>query len=688
MEDKSKKELGYTIQELAKMALPSFPSTIRGLTKFMQRAAVPRQRRQGRGGGWGYLLKDMPASLRLAIESKTAEREAFDKSGINLDTLLYGSAVDYNRRKADKYLVLIKEYGHLRGAELISALERERAENPDTPSYPRFVAARRDYQRGGVASLLGRYGNRSHQSTVSNDYFDYFKELFLKEGAPSANSCWRMVAGRYVDVNKIFEFPSSASFLRRLRTEVPASTEYLARHGFQKWNRKFGNYIERDYSSLKAGQCWVSDHAQLDVATELKNRKAVFPWITSFRDMKSCRWLGWILHPDPPNSDHIFQAFYQSVSSFGLPDDLLIDNGRDFRCHDFAGGRKTHCVKIDEAKAVNMLSLLNVTVHFAIPRNAQAKPIERDFLSIKEMLSKHLVGYRGGNVGERPEKLVDEIKSGKILDFNDLQAIFDDFIKNVLNKTPSGGKVLRGRSPDDQWNLENPVRRSVSKDALKLFCMRTSRPVTIGRNGLKDSEFGVRYWAEWMVKLKGRKVYLRRDIKDFTEAWIFGEGDEYLGNAYIVESVPVFVKSGLEKQMLRDAQAAKRREVKIVKEAAEITTTRTAVERVSDMKRAATILNDNPVPAQEQTIFELPNTKMDQVILKKRRMAQHGKADITDYSAALKLDSKRRELEAEKAKIPCWQWEKEEREEKIKRLEEELEALSINPKPLLKSAQG
>ena len=52
-----------------------------------------------------------------------------------------------------------------------------------------------------------------------------------------------------------------------------------------------------------------------------------------------------------------------------------------------------------------MLDELNVKVHFALPYNAQTKPIERDFLKIKELLSKHCVGYRGGNVVERPEKL-------------------------------------------------------------------------------------------------------------------------------------------------------------------------------------------------------------------------------------------------------------------------------------------
>lgn len=75
---------------------------------------------------------------------------------------------------------------------------------------------------------------------------------------------------------------------------------------------------------------------------------------------------------------------------------------------------------------------MNVKVHFALPYNAQTKPVERDFLKIKELLSKHCIGYRGGNVVEHPEKLANEIKAGKIMQFEDFKKIFNDFILNVL----------------------------------------------------------------------------------------------------------------------------------------------------------------------------------------------------------------------------------------------------------------
>ena len=113
-----------------------------------------------------------------------------------------------------------------------------------------------------------------------------------------------------------------------------------------------------------------------------------------------------------------------------------------------------------------MLKELNVNVHFALPYNAQTKPVERDFLKIKELLSKHCVGYRGGNVVERPEKLAKEIKDGKIMEFEDFKELFDKTIINILNKRPSNGKNLNGGCPDDLFHEEYKEKIVTSKDAL------------------------------------------------------------------------------------------------------------------------------------------------------------------------------------------------------------------------------
>ena len=174
----------------------------------------------------------------------------------------------------------------------------------------------RRYREDGINGLLARYGHTNSRVNISDAYYDYFKNLYLIEGAPSLQSCWESTLGyamRKDGINKL-GFPSYMSFKRRLEREIPKQSIYLARYGEAAWNRKYGSYIERDYSNIICGKVWVSDHAQIDVACLTENGNVVFPWVTAWRDYKSGKWLGWLLQCGHPNSDHIFQSFCRDNS--------------------------------------------------------------------------------------------------------------------------------------------------------------------------------------------------------------------------------------------------------------------------------------------------------------------------------------------------------------------------------------
>src|SRR5690606_24941076 len=114
-------------------------------------------------------------------------------------------------------------------------------------------------------------------------------------------------------------FPSHAAFMRRLKREVPEAAICLKREGESRYNRKFARYINRNTRNIPAGACWISDHAQIDVMVLDKKGKPVAPWVTVWRDMSSGKWLGWFVHTEAPNSDHIFQAFFYAAQAHGLP---------------------------------------------------------------------------------------------------------------------------------------------------------------------------------------------------------------------------------------------------------------------------------------------------------------------------------------------------------------------------------
>lgn len=596
------------------------------------------ERSQGQEPGFVGASAPAPA----AVFSQLTEKD--------VDLEIYSAAPEFARRKADKYMQILKASAGLKGDELKDFIAEWNREHPTfTTSYPRVIEARKLYLEQGIAGLLAQYGKSAGNTSIKDDWFEYFKAAYLKEGAPSLKSCWVKAIG-YAKKSepelKINAFPSMKSFMRRLEKEVPKESIFMARHGEEAWNRKYANYIDRDYTNLLPGECFVGDHAQVDIAVALPNGKYCFPWVTAWRDFKTGKWVGWMHHAEAPNSDHVFQSFYYAVSQWGLPSDVYIDNGKDYRCRDFANGRpRFHKVGVDKDKAAPMLSLLGITPHFSLPYNAQAKTIERDFLKNKHWFSMHLPGYRGGDVTERPEKLATEIKTRKILPWAEYVELIDGFITGVLNKMPSKGKVLQGRCPDEAWAAEYKARKVVSKDALKLFCMRTSRPLTIMRNGVQDSEIGLKYWAEWMSGLKGVKVYLRRDINAYQDAWVFrAENDEYLGRAVIAETAAALAKTDLEKKRLKELMASKKAARKVARSFIKNNELPSPSEAVAHMAAGINALNEErgyaPNEEAEVNTLMLANTTMDKVVGRERQMQRAGTYDLSSIQPPARKEKK------------------------------------------------
>ena len=566
---------------------------------------------------------------------------------------LYAKASITARKQADKYLELINLTKYMKHSAIIEFLQDWNEKHPDKKSsYASLHRAKTNYKKFGISALLSKKGIKQTKP-IDAKYFEYYKSLYLKEGAPSAFFCWQVTLG-YAKKHEDFDasnFPSYKTFDRHLKKEIPEQAIYLARYGQAAWNKKYATYIPRDYLNIKAGSCWVSDHAQIDVAVDF-NGTTYFPWVTVFRDVKTSKWLGWFLHLDAPNSDHIFQTFYYAVQKFGIPDDVYLDNGKDYRCKDFAGGRKQRTGKIKvqhlRDKENSLIRNLGIDVHFALPYNAQTKPIERDFLKVKTFMSKGFVGYRGGKITERPEKLKNEIKNNKIMQFDEFKTVFDDFIENYLNKKPSSGKVLQGKSPDELWVEEFKVKKVISKDALKLFCMRTSKDVKISRNGIYDSQFGVTYWADWMVYEKGRKVFMRRDVNAYQEAWVFdAQTQEFLGKANTFSPISFLAKTNVEKAIYKKALAIKKKEQKILKS---FINTKYQTSNVEIVKNLVKSLDKKEFNSKVK-ISEIANTAMDKIVQNERKNDYMSKLEENNIKPVFKTESEKRRWEEMQSRL-------------------------------------
>lgn len=627
----------------------------------ISKQALHRQRIKGKirgrlAGGVGpeyeFLLPALPVEAQERHWSSQNPLAAAPAGHSDAD--IYAAAPEHARRKADKYLQVITAAGALTGASLKRFVDEWNDHNPgNRTSYPRLLAARKQYREQGIAALLGKWGKRSCATTVPDDLYVYFKSLYLCDGAPSAVSCWKITLG-YASKNSrnTAEVPSHAAFMRRLRKEVPEQAVYTARKGSAAANKRYGFFIKRDYSDLLAGECLVSDHAQLDVACVYKDRgreKIAYPWVTAWRDFKSGFWTAWDLHVEPPCSDHIFLTTYRTGVTHGIPLYMILDNSKDFRCKSFAGGRNHHKLDVDEAKMTSLTAALEITTIFAWPYNAQSKSIERDFLRNKEWFSKHSPLYRGGNVLERPEDHEKHKKSGAVMTIDELREILDGFIENVVALTPVSSGYRAGKCPREIWEEEYPQAikrgkvRHVSKQALMLFCTQTSAVRQIGRRGFHDAELGVYYYDYWMEGQRGRKVYLRRDPQDVREAFVFDAlNHSFINTAFLLPEVAAIAETEVSRRELKEQIRLKRMSDRLIKIASRPDLDIDFRERQNMLALGTNALNEirGYVPRRIETSPRVHLTRMDEVAADAKRKKGANTADLSELAASLKEPEK------------------------------------------------
>jgi hypothetical protein len=544
--------------------------------------------------------------------------------------------------------VILAECAGLKGAALEEFVARKKAENPSER-----LSAQTIYRWRGKRSdcapeeFIGKYGKRRGVSDVPDDLFDYFKKSYMTQGQTSAHSCWMSTMG-FARKNgyDIDALPKAGAFMRRFNNEVPKDAAYAARHGMAAADRKYGDFIIRNYDNVLSGEVWVSDHVQLDVAAWHSHEgrtKAVFPWVTVMRDFKSGYWVGWYLHADAPNSDHIFTAFYRAAMAHGIPSGLYLDNGKDYRCRDFAGGRESKIkVALDRLKATSMCGQLGIEVKYAIPYNAQSKPIERDFLNNKIWFSKHNPGYRGGNVVERPDDLNDKIKAGKIMTVEEVDALFATYITQVAMVLPimSRKSFRYNKSPAGIWNAERgeAVRRgavkAVTERSLAMFCCRTTKVIKIGKNGVYDSSLGSYYYDFWMSGMKGRAVYLRRDPRDIEKAWVFdAEMDTLIDSATADHGAHAWARTEEQQKELSRVIARKKDSAKALKILAEPGGEVPAEEHVDNLAEYAAHLQSKSGPVADSSDVKpaVMITKMDIDLASRDKRAKEGEQDLSAF---------------------------------------------------------
>lgn len=365
-----------------------------------------------------------------------------------------------------------------------------------------------------------RGGHNRGITAIPDEMWNRFLQLYLRETKPTAKMCYQIVKME-LQSNGV-EIPSLRSFERRIN-ELPLAVLIRGREGEKAFEDKCVPTAERDYTTIQSNTLWVSDHHVWDIHVSVKDGdtyRLIRPWGTYWMDMRSRLVTSSLVRNQNPNSNGVLIAFTEGVKKFGIPEGVYLDNGADYKSGDMFNDKKL------QEKFGSLSSLMGITVHYAIPYNAKAKPIERMFNTFEQQFGKMFNSYLGRNSVERPKDLA-KLGLEQYPTLEEFIEIHDRYISEFYHQAPHSGKGMNNKTPEVVYAQNLVVKRTASNDVLDMWLMRTiNKPRTVQKNGVTIDK--VCYSSDDMVKYIGQKVYVRHKPDDMSYVHLHDLEGNYL----------------------------------------------------------------------------------------------------------------------------------------------------------------
>ena len=478
--------------------------------------------------------------------------------------------------------------------------------------YRRWKSIKQD-DLDGLIDKRGKW--KKGKSDIQPEAWDAFLYFYLQEAQHPMMKCYEymklLLREEHPDL--VADIPSYTTFTRRVKSDIPEAVEVLGREGQKAFRDRCAPYIRRTYEGMASNEWWIADNHTFDVITQGDNGQRHRLYLTAFFDARSGIFTGCYVTLNP-SSQATLIALRKGILKYGIPENIYVDNGREFLTFDIGGlGHRKKKPKDGQERfePPPVFERLGIKMTNAIVRNAKAKIIERRFRDVKDHLSRLFDTYTGGNVLEKPERLKGVLKNGEI----PLDSTFTETVEELLdwyfNQQPYGGEVVadRGKPRQQVYNENLHTRRVAGAEDLNLMLMRSARPQKVPRRGVHLDIAGQRldYWNDDMLmNLLGKQVYFRYDPDDLSEVRVYDLEDRY------IMTVPVdntaVLTYGASREDVKEAMGKVRRMERLTKEALKVSAypafgKRTALELV--MEQAYQSKTARIVPSADPKVLEL-----------------------------------------------------------------------------------
>lgn len=393
----------------------------------------------------------------------------------------------------------------------------------------------RDKDLSGLVDKRGKW--KKGTSSIDETIWQAFLYYYLDEAQHPIQKCldYTKMWAQEKRPDLYADIPSYSAFYRRLDNDLPEGVKVLGREGHKAYNDRCAPYIRRIYEDIASNEWWIADNHTFDVMVRDKAGNIHRPYLTAFLDARSGIFTGFHITYNPC-SEATLVALRKGILEYGIPDNIYVDNGREFLTFDIGGlGHRKKKPRNGEEpfEPPGVFKRLGINMTNAIVRNAKAKIIERRFLDVKNDLSRLFNTYTGGSVAEKPERLKFVLKKDQIYSDEEFEEYVEMVLMYYFNMEPYNGAVEadKGKCKMDVFNEQITKKRTATKEDLHLMLMRSTRPQKVTRRGVHLDINGGRidFWNDDFVHLYlDKKVYFRYDPDDLSSIRIYDLEDRYV----------------------------------------------------------------------------------------------------------------------------------------------------------------
>lgn len=537
----------YTSDQLAALSLPGLPRTRRNVDLLAEREGwrAPEgehpanangwwRRRAGRGGGVEYSSAALPQQARTALALREAKSADAPVSAEAAAWRHYEAAPQRLKDEAKRRLEALDAVIALEATGVARDVAMQRIAHDVAVSlrtlYNWATAVLGRPRAHWLAVLTPAYrGRETRSAECPDDLWAALKSDYLRLSQPSFASCYRRLgfAAKRAGVT----LPAARTLERRLLAETPAEVLVRAREGEEALKRLYPAQ-RRDRTQFHALEAVNTDGHTFDVFVKTEEGRIIRPVLVPFQDLHSGKIVSWRL-AESENRVAFMLAFGDMVDLYGVPDHVWIDNTRAAANKWVTGGLPNrYRFKVKDDEPVGLLKSLDVEVHWTRPFSGQSKPIERAFRDLCDTIAKHPMcegAYTGNKVTAKPENY-----GSRAIPWAEFERLVAAQIVEHNARRGRQNKACGGELSFDEAFAKSYAQsaiRKVSPEQRRLWLLAVEA-VTVREGDATVHLLGNRYWAQFLVALRGKRVTLRFDPSALhAPIHVYAQDGRYLGQA-------------------------------------------------------------------------------------------------------------------------------------------------------------